>query len=130
MLLTKSLKSIAQNLRYNNNIINKNVPCPLRANFQRQYCSEKFKIVDTECTSVLTIRKTLKAAGVESKEGFSFIKTLCPVCDFPDSEKTSSIYINKVSGTIIHEIILQAMIKSSIFNFTYQKETLCVHHVN
>lgn len=97
MLLTQSLKSIAQRLRCNNNVIIKNVPCPLRSNFHRQYCSEKFKIVD-ESTPVLTIRRNLKTAGVESTEGFSFIKTLCPACDFADSKTISSIYINKVSG--------------------------------
>ncbi len=97
MLLTRSLKSVAQNLRCNNNTISKHLPYPLRTNIQRQYCSEKFKIVD-ESASVLTIRKTLKTSGVESTEGFSFIKTLCPVCDFADSKTNASIYINKVSG--------------------------------
>lgn len=98
MFLTKSLKSVAQHIRCNNNIINKHVPCSLRTNqFQRQYCNEKFKIVD-ETTSLLTIRKTLKIAGVESTDGYSFIKTICPVCDFADGKFASSIYINKVSG--------------------------------
>lgn len=100
MLLTKSLKSVAQSVRCNNNMISKNVPCPYRTNFQRQYCSEKFKIVENESVSVLTIRRTLKTAGVESTEGFSFIKTLCPVCDVADSKTDCSIFINKVTGTL------------------------------
>lgn len=112
MLLTQSLKSIAQSLRCNNNVIMKNVPCPLRTNFHRQYCSEKFKIVD-ESASVLTIRRNLKTAGVESTEGFSFIKTLCPACDFADSKTISSIYINKVSGKCA-----QFQLKLSISNIS------------
>ncbi|KAG4072609.1 hypothetical protein HA402_004698 [Bradysia odoriphaga] len=102
MLLANSLKYIVQNLRLNNNKISNNVPCPLWANqlVQRQYCSEKFKIID-ESTSVLTIRRSLKTAGVEATEGCSFIKTLCPVCDFPDGKTASSIYINKVSGNVV-----------------------------
>lgn len=98
MLQSKSLKTFAHSLGCSNNVISKNMPFSLlRTNLHRQYCSEKFKIVD-ESASVLTIRKTLKTAGVESTEGFSFIKTLCPVCDFGDKKPVSSIYINKVSG--------------------------------
>lgn len=105
MLLKSSLKSFVQNFGYrnrsNNSVINKNVPCAFRTNSQRKYCSEKFKLVENESTSVLTIKRTLKSAGVESTEGYSFIKTSCPICDFADSKATSSIYINKVSGTNI-----------------------------
>lgn len=99
MLLANSLKYVVQNLRFNNNKFNKNVvPYPLRANVaQRSYCSEKFKIID-ESTPVLTVRRSLKTAGVEATEGCSFIKTQCPVCDFADGTTPNSIYINKVSG--------------------------------
>lgn len=101
MLFTKSLKLVSQSLRCNNNVISKNVTSPFRTIFQRQYSDEKFKIVD-ESASVLTIRRNLKTAGVEATEGFSFIQTLCPVCDFADSKETASIYINKVSGNDEH----------------------------
>lgn len=99
------LKIFAQNLVCRNaKMINKNgSSCVFRTNSRRQYCSEKFKIVDNESVSVLTIKKTLKSAGVELTEGFSFIKTSCPICDLPDSNVGSSIYINKISGTISHK---------------------------
>ncbi|KAJ6646856.1 Mitochondrial DNA helicase [Pseudolycoriella hygida] len=101
MYLAKSLNALTQCLRSNNNNVMKNVPCLFQKNAQRQYCNEKFKIIDNEPTSVLTIRKVLKASGGESTEGFSFIKTSCPACHFADSKSASSIYINKVAGIVV-----------------------------
>lgn len=101
MLLRTSLKSFAQYLGYQNtDFKSKTAAVVFRTNFQRQYCSEKFKLVENESTSVITIKRTLKSAGIESTEGSSFIKTSCPICDFADSKAASSIYINKVSGIL------------------------------
>lgn len=121
MLLTKSLKSVVQSLR-----ISKNVPCPYRTNFQRQYCSEKFKIVENESASVFTIRKTLKSAGVESTEGISFIKTLCPVCDFTEGRTDCSIFINKVTGNPTTKV----SIRFPTFTFFVFKRKHCMSIVS
>lgn len=82
-------------------VINKTVQCGYWKNVQRQYCNEKYKTVESESASVITMKKTLKLAGVESTDGISFIKTICPICDLGQGRTTaSSIYINKTSGLI------------------------------
>lgn len=46
--------------------------------------------------SLFNIKKSLKLANIEFEDGFTNLKTMCPVCD--PSGKAEDIYINKTTG--------------------------------
>lgn len=46
--------------------------------------------------SLFNIKKSLKLANKEFEDGFTNIRTVCPVCD--PKEKAEDIYINKTTG--------------------------------
>lgn len=46
--------------------------------------------------SLFNVKKSLKLANVEFEDGYTNLKTLCPVCD----PKTEDVYINKTTGKI------------------------------
>lgn len=46
--------------------------------------------------SLFNIKKSLKLANKEFEDGFTNLKTMCPVCD--PSGKTEEIFINKTTG--------------------------------
>lgn len=48
--------------------------------------------------SLFNVKKSLKLANTEFEDGFTNLKTLCPVCD--PSGKAEDIYINKTTGGI------------------------------
>jgi hypothetical protein len=52
--------------------------------------------VDHMNVSLFNIKKSLKLANTEFEDGFTCLKTVCPVCD--PSEKAEDIYINKTTG--------------------------------
>lgn len=57
--------------------------------------SYKDKDNDHLNVSLFSIKKTLKSSNYQFTEGFTNIKTLCPVCD---SSSKEDIYINKITG--------------------------------
>lgn len=46
--------------------------------------------------SLFNIKKSLKLANTEFEDGFTNLKTICPVCD--PTGKAEDIYINKTTG--------------------------------
>jgi hypothetical protein len=48
--------------------------------------------------SLFNVKKSLKLASTEFEDGYTNLKTQCPVCD--PSGKTEDIYINKTTGEI------------------------------
>lgn len=46
--------------------------------------------------SLFNVKKSLKLANIEFEDGFTNLKTLCPVCD--PTGKAEDIYINKTTG--------------------------------
>lgn len=48
--------------------------------------------------SLFNIKKSLKLANIEFEDGFTNLKTTCPVCE--PSETAEDIYINKTTGRI------------------------------
>lgn len=50
--------------------------------------------------SLFSTKKALKASGLNFDDGFTSIKTECPVCDQCDTKK-ESIFINKTTGQFI-----------------------------
>lgn len=55
-------------------------------------------------TSLVSIKRTLKNSPNECSDGYSCIKTVCPMCKpLPDSTSNNySIYINKTTGKPIY----------------------------
>lgn len=49
--------------------------------------------------SLFNVKKSLKLASTQFEDGFTHLKTLCPVCD-PTTEKAEDIYINKTTGNV------------------------------
>lgn len=58
-----------------------------------------------EHISLLSIKKTIKASGLEARDGFCCIETECPVCDPPNATAKNphplktNVYVNKTTGT-------------------------------
>lgn len=48
--------------------------------------------------SLFNIKKSLKLANKEFEDGFTNLKTMCPVCD--PTGKTQKIFINKTTGEL------------------------------
>lgn len=50
--------------------------------------------------TVFNVKKTLKATGNSFEDGFTCIKTTCPVCDCVNNvnKLTKNIYVNKTTG--------------------------------
>lgn len=48
--------------------------------------------------SLFNIKKSLKLANKEFEDGFTNLKTMCPVCD--PTGKTEEIFINKTTGEL------------------------------
>lgn len=48
--------------------------------------------------SLFNIKKSLKLSNIEFEDGFTNLKTLCPVCD--PAGTAEDIYINKTTGDI------------------------------
>lgn len=48
--------------------------------------------------SLFSIKKSLKLANAEFEDGFTNIKTHCPVCE--PADKAEDIYINKTTGKL------------------------------
>lgn len=46
--------------------------------------------------SLFNVKKSLKLANIEFEDGFTHLKTICPVCD--PTGKAEDIYINKTTG--------------------------------
>jgi hypothetical protein len=49
--------------------------------------------------SLFNVKKSLKLANTEFDDGFTNLKTLCPVCD--PTVKREDIYINKTTGNLL-----------------------------
>lgn len=64
-------------------------------NFRRSYSKLEF-----DKFTVFNVKKTLKATGQTFEDGFTCIKTTCPVCDCDNqvNKLTKNIYINKTTG--------------------------------
>lgn len=62
--------------------------------------SSSFKDVngDQMNVSLFNIKKSLKLANKEFADGFTNLKTMCPVCD--PIGKTEEIFINKTTGEL------------------------------
>lgn len=77
----------------------------LRRNFNNRNFEIGTKDQDELAVSVYTIKKTLKQSGLECEDGYACIKTTCPACDMlPDPQKCN-IYINKITGNEVINII-------------------------
>lgn len=59
------------------------------------YYSFKANSDDQTNVSLFNIKKSLKLANADTEDGFTNIKTLCPVCE---PSKAGDIYINKTTG--------------------------------
>ena len=62
------------------------------------HCSYKDNNSDQMNVSLYNVKKSLKLANIEYEDGFTHLKTICPVCD--PSEKAEDIFINKTTGEI------------------------------
>jgi hypothetical protein len=60
------------------------------------YSSFKDNNSDQINVSLFNVKKSLKLANTEFEDGFTNLKTQCPVCD--PSGKAEDIYINKTTG--------------------------------
>lgn len=49
--------------------------------------------------SLFNIKKSLKLANTEYEDGFTNLKTMCPVCE--PAGKDQDIYINKTTGKLV-----------------------------
>jgi len=58
--------------------------------------------------SLFNIKRSMKLANVQFEDGFTNLKTSCPVCDPNSTPK--DVFINKTTGNVIakHRIILMA----------------------
>lgn len=64
-------------------------------NFRRSYSK-----LESDKFTVFNVKKTLKATGQTFEDGFTCIKTTCPVCDCEQNlnKLTKNIYVNKTTG--------------------------------
>lgn len=58
--------------------------------------------LDPMGVSLFNVKKSLKLANTEFEDGFTNLKTLCPVCD--PSGKAEDIYINKTTGERLRQL--------------------------
>lgn len=74
---------------------------------RQNFCSNiNLKQPDESPVSLYNIKKLLKSGsnGSEIQEGFTCIKTQCPVCDFDKQTKKNervSVFINKTTGNYL-----------------------------
>lgn len=66
---------------------------------RREYCDSGVKNLEaaSSAVSVYNIKRTLKASGFDFDDGFTSVKTVCPVCH-KDKDKKENIFINKTTG--------------------------------
>lgn len=64
-------------------------------NFRRTYSK-----LESDKFTIFNVKKTLKATGNSFEDGFTCIKTTCPVCDCENNvnKLTKNIYVNKTTG--------------------------------
>lgn len=72
--------------------------------------------------SLFNVKKSLRVANTSFDDGFTHLKTLCPVCD--PSGKAEDIYINKTTGD------LTKLYHSSFNNFDLFQVNLFAQNVD
>lgn len=63
----------------------------------REYCNYN-KNEESTSFSLYNIKKTIKLAGYNIEDGFTCIKTTCPVCQLKED---TDIYVNKTTGDVL-----------------------------
>lgn len=64
--------------------------------FKVNYCSSSF--VSSGNFSIFNAKKTIKLSGAELDDGFTCLRTTCPVCD--TTKNNANFFINKTTGML------------------------------
>ncbi|XP_055687058.1 mitochondrial DNA helicase [Lutzomyia longipalpis] len=94
-VLTKRQSIIFANQKISQTVINRTNPC-ISAEAFCSSAAESGSLLTTT-VSVPNIKRVIKNSGFELEDGFSCIRTQCPVCS-NDGEPKETIYINKITG--------------------------------
>ncbi|XP_059615649.1 mitochondrial DNA helicase [Phlebotomus argentipes] len=94
-LLSRRRSAILNSRQRNPIAISEGIPGNLRSNFCISAVESGSLLSAT--ISVPNIKRVIKNSGLECEDGFSCIRTVCPVCT-DKGDHRESIYINKITG--------------------------------
>ena len=102
MLMKRVLSSCCRNNLLANKLQSKKVNCLPFSLSSVKYSNFEKDEEQTTSASLFNIKKAIKFSGLEFDEGFTCIRTNCPICDYDGKpakdKKKTSIYVNKYTG--------------------------------